>query len=324
MRTRFAGVGGALPETVVSNAEVEAQLGLDPGWIEGRTGVRERRRLAPDEDLIDLAEQAARTALGSAGIAAAEIDAIVVATTSGPFLFPALACLLHERLGLHQQPAFDVAAACAGFPYALTNADRAIRSGDHRSVLVVGADALSRLCDPQDRVTVPLFGDGAGAVVLMAEEEGPRGILATRLRAQGDLQGILQAPSGVRTVAELALEGADPWMRMRGAEVFRAAVEHLVALSREVLAAADLEPADVDLLVPHQANLRIIRMVLSQLEMSEDKVALNLDRCGNTSAASIPLALEGALAEGRLHEGDLLLLNAVGGGITSGAVLVRW
>ena len=322
MRARFAGVGGALPATVVLNAEVEAHLGEEPGWIEKRTGVRERRRLAPDEDLLDLVEQAARRALDSAGLAPAALDAIIVATTSGPFLFPSLACLLHERLGLAQQPAFDVAAACAGFPYALTTADQAIRSGDHRSVLVVGADALSRLCDPDDRVTVPLFGDGAGAVVLVAEENDSRGILATRLRAQGTLQQILQAPSGARTARALAL--ADPWMRMRGAEVFRAAVEHLVALSREVLAAAHLEPADVDLMVPHQANVRIIRMVLSQLTLPEEKVALNLDRCGNTSAASIPLALEEALTQGRLQEGDILLLNAVGGGITSGAVVARW
>lgn len=324
MRSRFAGVGGALPPTIVSNAEVESHLGLEDGWIEGRTGVRERRRLAPGESLVDLAEEAARAALADAGLATTDLDGVVVATTSGPFLFPSLACLLHDRLGLSQQPAFDVAAACAGFPYALTTADRAIRSGDQGALLVVGADALSRLCDPDDRVTVPLFGDGAGAVVVVAEEATERGILANRLRADGSLWEILTLPAGARTAQELALADADPFMRMRGQEVFRAAVDHLVALSREVLEAAGLEPADVDLLVPHQANLRIIRMVLTQIELPETKVALNLDSCGNTSAASIPLALRAAIDAGRLSEGDVLLLNAVGGGMTAGAVVARW
>ena len=323
MRARFAGVGGALPAHRISNDEVEAHLGLEVGWIEGRTGVQERRRLAPTESLVDLAEQASRDALADAGLQPSDLDQIVVATTSGPYLFPSMGCLLHDRLGLAGQPAFDVAAACAGFPYALATADQAIRAGDHRTVLVVGADALSRLCDPDDRITVPLFGDGAGAVVLQATDTH-RGILATRLRAQGSLGEILKAPPGERTAEALLEEGTDPWMRMRGAEVFRAAVEHLVDLSREVLVAADLKPSDIDLLVPHQANLRIIRMVLAQLELPLSRTALNLQGCGNTSAASIPLALADALADGRLAEGDILLLNAVGGGITAGAVVARW
>ena len=322
MRARFAGVGGALPAHRVSNEEVEAHLGLEAGWIEGRTGVQERRRLAATESLVDLAEQASRDALTDADLQPSDVDQIVVATTSGPYLFPSMGCLLHDRLGLVAQPAFDVAAACAGFPYALATADQAIRAGDHRTVLVVGADALSRLCDPDDRITVPLFGDGAGAVVLQATESD-RGILASRLRAQGSLSEILKAPPGARTAEALLEEGADPWMRMRGAEVFRAAVEHLVELSREVLTAADLQPSDIDLLVPHQANLRIIRMVLAQLELPISRTALNLQGCGNTSAASIPLALADALAAGRLAAGDILLLNAVGGGITAGAVVAR-
>ena len=323
MRARFAGVGGALPAQRISNEEVESHLGLESGWIEGRTGVIERRRLAPSESLVDLAEQASRSALSDAGLLPSDLDQIVVATTSGPYLFPSMGCLLHDRLGLAEQPAFDVAAACAGFPYALATADQAIRAGDHRTVLVVGADALSRLCDPDDRVTVPLFGDGAGAVVLQVTDLD-RGILGTRLRAQGSLSEILKAPPGERTAEALLEEGADPWMRMRGAEVFRAAVDHLVGLSREVLEAAGLSASDVHLLVPHQANLRIIRMVLAQLDLPMSRVALNLQRCGNTSAASIPLALSEAVAAGRLSEGDVLLLNAVGGGITAGAVVARW
>lgn len=323
MRARFAGVGGALPVHKVSNAEVESHLGLEAGWIEGRTGVLERRRLAPSESLVDLAEEASRNALAHAGLMPADLDQIVVATTSGPYLFPSMGCLLHDRLGLSHQPAFDIAAACAGFPYALATADQAIRAGDHRTILVVGADALSRLCDPDDRVTLPLFGDGAGAVVLQAGE-GERGILATRLRAQGALWEILKVPTGARTAEALLAEDADPWMRMRGAEVFRAAVDHLVGLSLEVLTQAGLEASDVQLLVPHQANLRIIRMVLAQLKVPSSRVALNLQGCGNTSAASIPLALSEAVAGGRLSEGDVLLLNAVGGGLTAGAVVARW
>jgi 3-oxoacyl-[acyl-carrier-protein] synthase-3 len=235
--------------------------------------------------------------------------------------------LLHARLGLAVQPAFDVAAACAGFPYALTVADQAIRAGDYQRVLVVGADCLSAYCDPHDRVTSPLFGDGAGAAVLVAERasrQPARGILASRLRALGAQWEILYVPAGARRSEDLAREGADPWMRMRGQEVFRLAVEQLVALTRETLAAAGLAPGDVALLVPHQANVRIIRMMVTQLGIPEARVGVNLERCGNTSAASIPLALHQALDQGRLQAGDVLVLNAVGGGMTAGAIVARW
>lgn len=328
VRSRFIGVGAALPSTVLGNAAIEARLGVDEGWIEGRTGVRERRIVSDDETLVDLAERASRDALDAAGVDATSLDAVIVATTSAPYLFPSLACLVHARLGLTAQPAFDVAAACAGFPYALTVADQAIRAGDHRRVLVIGADCLSAYCEPVDRVTSPLFGDGAGAVILQAEQcdatsTGP-GILASRLRALGSQWEILYVPAGKRRIEELTAPGADPWMRMRGQDVFRLAVEQLVALSREVLAAAGLAPDDVALLVPHQANVRIIRMMLAQLRIPEARVCVNLERCGNTSAASIPLALRDAVAQERLHPGDILLLNAVGGGMTAGAIVARW
>jgi 3-oxoacyl-[acyl-carrier-protein] synthase-3 len=317
---RFVGVGAALPSQVVVNAEIEDRLGVERGWIESRTGVLERRVLATGESLVDLAEAASREALQRAGVAAAAIDLVVAATTSGPFVFPSLACLVHERLGLATQPAFDVAAACAGFPHAVSVADQAIRCGDHRTVLVVGADRLSALCEPGDRVTSPLFGDGAGAVVLRADD-GPdgAGILACRLRALGAQWPILHARS--------ALPGAppeDPWLRMSGAEVFRAAVEHLVALTREVLAAAGVPASGVDLLVPHQANLRIVRSMAAQLGIDEGRVAVNLDRCGNTSAASIPIALADAVSSGRLGPGSIVAMNAVGGGLAAGALVSRW
>lgn len=327
LRSRIVGVGAALPETVVGNDAVEARLGVESGWIEGRTGVRERRILADGDSLVDLAEAAARAALDQASVAPKDVDAIVVATTSGPYLFPSLACLLHERLGIGTSPAFDVAAACAGFPYAVTVADQGIRAGDHQRVLVVGADRLSALCEPTDRMTSPLFGDGAGAVVLVADEqsgEGGSGILVARLRALGDLWPILYVRSGARRPEDLPPGGEDPWMRMKGQDVFRAAVEQLVALTREVLDLAGLRPEDVQLLVPHQANVRIIRMMISQLKISPDRVGINLDRCGNTSAASIPIALEEAHRAGKLKTGDVLVVNAVGGGMTAGALVARW
>ena len=327
LRARIVGVGAALPQKIVANAEIEARLGVEEGWIDGRTGVGQRRVLEEEDGLVDLAESACRSALERASVEPGDVDAVVVATTSGPYRFPSLACLLHERLGLAGAPAFDVAAACAGFPYALSVADQGIRAGDYRRVLVVGADRLSAVCDPMDRVTSPLFGDGAGAVLLAAENSGggsDHGILACRLRALGKLWPILHLRSGARESAGLPPEGIDRWMQMNGQEVFRAAVEHLVALTREVLEVAELSADDVALVVPHQANLRIIRMMVSQLKIPMDRVAINLDRYGNTSAASIPIALEEACRTSRLRSGDILVVNAVGGGMTAGAVVARW
>jgi 3-oxoacyl-[acyl-carrier-protein] synthase-3 len=318
IRARFAGVGASLPATAVPNADLERRLGLAPGWIQ-RTGIRERRVLGGDATLVDLAERAARAALTMAGRSPADIDAIVVATTSGPYRFPSLACLLHERLGCATAPAFDLAAACAGFPYALTIAERQIRSGDATTMLVVGADALTTMTDPADRTTSVLFGDGAGAVVL-ARDTGEHGILACRLRAVGALWRILTAPAGARCADPIE----DPFMRMQGQEVFRAAVEHLVDLTRGVLADAGLDPSMVRLFVPHQANVRIIRMMQQLLGIDDERVVVNLDRYGNTSAASIPIALEEAIATGRLASGDAFVMNAVGGGFTAAAVAARW
>ncbi len=321
-RARFAGAGAALPSRVVANAEIEDRLGVEHGWIE-RTGIRERRVLGAGESLVDLAERATRDALAAARLATSDVDAVVVATTSSAYRFPSLACLLHERLGLAGAPAFDVAAACAGFPYALAVADQGVRAGDYERVVVVGADCLSAFVDPSDRATAPLFGDGAGAVVLEADADArpeARGILACRLRALGAMWPILTAPiAGARDDA-----GERSWMRMDGPEVFRVAVEHLVDLTREVLAAAGATADDVALFVPHQANLRIIRMMLQLLRIDESRAYVNLSRYGNTSAASIPIALAEAVRDGRLAAGDLVVLNAVGGGITAGAVVARW
>ena len=320
-RARFAGAGAALPSRVVANAEIEDRLGVERGWIE-RTGIRERRVLDAGESLVDLAERATRDALAAARLATSDVDAVVVATASSAYRFPSLACLLHERLSLARAPAFDVAAACAGFPYALAIADQGVRAGDYERVVVVGADCLSAFVDPLDRATAPLFGDGAGAVVLEADADArpeARGILACRLRALGAMWPILTAPIGAGGDA-----GEHPWMRMDGPEVFRVAVEHLVDLTREVLAAAGATADDVALFVPHQANLRIIRMMLQLLHIDESRAYVNLSRYGNTSAASIPMALDIAVRDGRIKTGDHVMLVGVGGGFTWGSVFLRW
>ncbi len=323
-RARIAGVGGGLPPTVLENADLETELGVEPGWIEARTGIRSRRILRADESIVDLAEAAAREALETAGLRPTDLDAVVCATTSAPWQFPSLACLLHDRLGVADAPAFDVAAACTGFIYALSVAEQGIRVADYQRVLVVGADALSQVCDPADRTTRALFGDGAGAVVLVAEPgDSGRGVLSVRLRAAGSAWALLTLPAGLRR-PESFVAGVDPWMRMKGQEVFRFAVDQLVALTHDVLSQAGSTPGDVDLFVPHQANLRIIRMVALQLGIEQDRFVQNLESCGNTSAASIPLALAAALAAGRIAPGQLVVLGAVGGGMTAGAAALLW
>jgi len=327
-RARIVGVGAALPASAVPNAVIEDRLGLERGWI-ARTGIEERRFLGDDASLVDLAARAATDALAMACVDASAIDVVIVATTSGPYQFPSLACLLHQRLALRKQPAFDVAAACAGFPYALMVADTGIRSGAYGTALVVGADCLSTMTDPRDAGTSALFGDGAGAVVIRRTEvdattSGDLGILACRLRAVSESWQILSLPAGARRAEDFATDPDRFWMRMDGPEVFRAAVAELVDLTREVLDVAGVAAEDVALVIPHQANGRIIRMMLQLLRIDESRAFVNLSRYGNTSAASIPIALTEAVAERRLRAGDIVVLNAVGGGLTAGAVVMRW
>jgi 3-oxoacyl-[acyl-carrier-protein] synthase-3 len=329
IRARIVGAGAALPARVVPNAVIEDRLGLARGWI-ARTDIEERRVLGNDASLVDLAERAARDALTASGLDPAALDVVIVATTSGPYQFPSLACLLHQRLGLRKQPAFDVAAACAGFPYALMSADTGIRSGAYGTALVVGADCLSTMTDPRDVGTSALFGDGAGAVVARSEDDAAsapgagRGILACRLRAVSEAWQILSLRAGARRPEEFSADPDQFWMHMDGPEVFRAAVAELVDLTREVLDAAGVRAEDVALVIPHQANGRIIRSMLQLLRIDEGRAFVNLTRYGNTSAASIPIALTEAIAAGRVHDGDLVVLNAVGGGITAGAAVLRW
>ncbi|MEG3155941.1 beta-ketoacyl-ACP synthase III [Sphingomonas sp. RB1R13] len=317
-RAEIAGVGSALPLRRVDNAELAAQVDTSDEWIVERTGIRSRYIAGDGETTATLATDAARRALDHAGIEASDIDLIVLATATPDQTFPATATKVQTALGIRDCVAFDVAAVCSGFLYALTVADAMIRSGGATTALVIGAETFSRILDWEDRATCVLFGDGAGAMVLRASDDPDRGILATKLHADGrynDLLYVDGGPSTTQTVGKL---------RMKGREVFRHAVTNLAAVLGEVLAAAGLTSADVDWVVPHQANARILDATARKLGLSPDKVVVTVDRHANTSAASVPLAFDVAVKDGRIKRGDLVVLEAMGGGFTWGAAAVRY
>ncbi|WP_108659060.1 beta-ketoacyl-ACP synthase III [Acuticoccus kandeliae] len=319
------GVGSALPERVLTNLQLMEMVDTSDDWIVSRTGIRERRIAAEGEFTSHLAERAARQALDNAGLTPADIDLIVLATATPDNTFPSTAVAVQERLGMKTGAAFDVAAVCSGFVYALTTANALIATGTARRALVIGAETFSRILDWSDRTTCVLFGDGAGAVVLEANgatngsaSGTPRGIIASSLRSDGahrDKLFVDGGPSSTRSVGHL---------RMRGQEVFRFAIGATVDVVEDVMAKAGITAQDIDWFVPHQANKRIIDASARKLGIDEKKVVLTVERHGNTSAASIPLALSQASADGRIKKGDLVLLEAMGGGFTWGAVLVRW
>ncbi len=316
--SRIVGTGSYLPTRVLTNAELEKQIETTSEWILERTGIRERHIAAEGELTSDLALQAAEKALEAAEIDANEIELIVVATTTSDRIFPSTACVLQAKLGITNGcPAMDVQAVCSGFVYAVSVADQFIRSGQVKKALVVGAETLSRITDWTDRSNCMLWGDGAGAVVLSASEQP--GILATHLHADGRYQDLLFVDGGV----SLKKEGAC-YMRMSGNAVFKMAVNTLDAIVDETLAANGLQKTDIDWLVPHQANIRIIQATAKKLGMSLDHVVVTVDRHGNTSAASIPLALDTAVREGKIKPGELVLMEAFGGGFTWGSVLARF
>ncbi|HBK57599.1 MAG TPA: 3-oxoacyl-ACP synthase [Xanthomonadales bacterium] len=318
---RIVGTGSHLPDRVVTNADLERQVETSDEWIASRTGIRERRLAAEGETTSDLAYQAALKALAAAGVAASELDLIVVGTTTPDIIFPSTACLIQHRLGANGCAAFDVNAACSGFIYALAAANSMIRSGVARTALVVGAETLSRIVDWTDRATCVLFGDGAGAVVLRADREP--GVLATHLHADGGYRELLHTEVGVSSGFR---DEPNHGIRvlMAGNEVFKVAVKTLDAVVEETLTANRLSKSDIDWLIPHQANLRIISATAKRLEMPMDRVVVTVDRHGNTSAASVPLALDSAIASGRIQRGQLLLLEAFGGGFTWGSALIRY
>ena len=321
-RAVIIGTGHYLPARVVPNAEFAATLDTTDDWIVSRSGIERRHFAADGEFTSDLATHAARAALARAGLTPADIDAVVVATSTPDFTFPAVATQVQAALGMERGFAFDVQAVCAGFVFALANANGMILSGQADRVLVIGAETFSRIMDWTDRSTCVLFGDGAGAVVLQAQDGAgtaqDRGILASDLHSDGRYRDLLYVDGGV------SRSGTAGCLRMRGREVFRHAVEKLAATAQGALAKAGLSAAELDWIVPHQANLRIIRGTAQKLGLAMDKVVVTVQDHGNTSAASIPLALSVAAAEGRFAPGDLVLTEAIGGGLSWGAVLLRW
>ena len=324
-RARIIGTGSYLPEQVLTNHDLEQKVETSDAWIVERTGIRERHIAAATEQCSDLAIAASRRAIEAAGIEAAEIDLVLVASATPDMAFPSTACLVQRALGCGPVPAFDLSAACSGFVYGLTVGDQFIRGGGARTVLVIGSEVLSRIVDWSDRTTCVLFGDGAGAVVLQATDTG-HGILSSHLHAEGTLADLLMvAAPGKRhpgTGEVFAIEGA--LIQMRGNETFRVAVRTLGEAVGEALAANDMAPEDIDWLIPHQANIRIIEATAKRLSLPMEQVVVNVDRVGNTSAASIPIALDEAARAGRLQEGQTVLLEAFGGGLTWGAVVMRW
>jgi 3-oxoacyl-[acyl-carrier-protein] synthase-3 len=317
MYSRILGTGSYLPARTVTNADLEAIVDTTATWIFERTGIEKRHVVSEGETCCDLAEAAARRALDAAGIHPSDIDLIIVATTTPDQFFPSTACLLQQRLGVHGCPAFDVQAVCTGFVYAVGVADKFIRTGAATRALVVGAETLSRILNWEDRGTCVLFGDGAGAVILEAANEP--GILSTHLHADGAYKDLLQVPGGLGNGHPDAR-----FMEMKGNEVFRVAVTTLGRIVDETLEAAGLTKSDIDWLIPHQANIRIIQATARKLDLPMERVVVTVADHGNTSAASIPLAFDQAVRDDRIRRGELLLMEAFGGGFTWGSVLVRY
>jgi 3-oxoacyl-[acyl-carrier-protein] synthase-3 len=318
MFSRIIGTGSYLPEKVLTNRDLESKVDTSDDWIVTRTGIRQRHIAADDQLASDLGFEAARRAIAAAGISSEQLGLIIVATTTADMIFPSTACILQAKLGVHGAPAFDVQAVCSGFIYALSTADLFIRSGQCRYALVVGAEVYSRILDWSDRSTCVLFGDGAGAVVLAAGDTP--GVIASRLHADGSYSGILSVPG---QVCHGGVRGK-PFVTMEGNAVFKFAVKVLSEVVEEVLQAGNLDKSAIDWLIPHQANLRIIEATARRLGLPMERVVVTVERHANTSAASIPLALDEAVRDGRIRPGQHVVLEAVGGGFAWGACLLSW
>ena len=316
IHSKILATGSYLPEKILTNADMEKLVDTTDNWIVERTGIHQRHLAADHENAVTLAEEAGRRALETAGLAPADIGMIIVTTTTPHMMFPSTACLLQERLGISGCPAFDLnATACAGFMYGFSIADQYIRTGTVKNVLVIGSELMSRVVDWNDRSTCVLFGDGAGAVLLGASEE--QGVMSTHLHADGKHKDVLYLPFSGKSTTLAPI-------KMQGNSLFKLAVNILGDLFDETLAANNLQKSDIDWLVPHQANIRIIQAMAKKLNLPMDRVAITLDTQGNTSSASIPLALDIAIRDGRIKRGDLLMLEGFGGGLAWGSALVRY
>lgn len=318
MYSRIIGTGSYLPEKILTNRDLENMVDTSDEWIRTRTGITQRHIAHEDQVASDLALYASQNAMKAAGVTSKDIDLIIVATTTPDMIFPSTACILQNKLGIENCPAFDVQAVCSGFVYALATADMFVSSGKCRNALVVGSEIYSRILDWNDRSTCVLFGDGAGAVVLSQSDQP--GILSTHLHASGSHSNILSAPG---CISGGKVQGT-PYINMEGNTVFKFAVKVLEEVVQEAVSKNNLQATDIDWLIPHQANIRIIQSTAKKLGIPMDKVVVAVDKHGNTSAASIPLALDIAVRDGRIHPGQLVLLEGVGGGFTWGAVLLRW
>jgi 3-oxoacyl-[acyl-carrier-protein] synthase-3 len=318
---RITGTGSYLPDQIVTNKDLEKTVDTTDQWIRERTGIEQRHIAVKGQTTVDLAEQAALRAIEAAGINAEDIDLIVFATSTPNKVFPSSACILQARLGVRGCPAFDIQAVCSGFVYALATADKFIKTGTSKKALVIGAEVFSRIIDWNDRGTCVLFGDGAGAVILEASEE--TGILSTHLHADGRYEKLLHVPCGVSENPETFKAGLG-YVEMKGNEVFKMAVNTLGRIVDETLAHNNMKKSDIDWLVPHQANMRIIAATAKKLNMPMEQVVVTVNRHGNTSAASIPLALDEAVRDGRIKRNEIVLLEAFGGGFTWGSALLRF
>lgn len=325
MRARIAGTGMAVPDRVLSNADLETMVETTDEWIVTRTGIRERRISSDDEALTDFAFPAADRALEMAGVEGCDVDLVICATISADRIFPATSCAIQHHIGAADAPSFDLSAACTGFIYGVDIGTQFIESGRARNVLVVGGEMLTKIVDWTDRKTCVLFGDGAGAVVLQGTEED-RGIIASAIHADGALGDLIERPGGGSRlpISHEIVDAGQHFITMRGNETFKKAVRRLAQVSEEALADCGLAPGDVDWFIPHQANKRIIDAVGQRLAVPEGSTYINVDRYGNTSAASIPIALDELNRSGRIEPGQILLMTAFGSGLTWGSTVVRW
>lgn len=325
VRSEIISTGSYAPDNVLTNYELERMVDTTNEWITERTGIKERRIAGKEQAASDLAYEASKSALKAAGLKAKDLDLIIVATVTGDMPMPSTACILQDRLNARNAAAFDINAACSGFIYALSVADSFIKGGTYRRVLVVGAEVLSKFADWEDRTTCILFGDGAGAVILGATNED-RGIVAAKIHSDGSLWELLHTPAGGSRypASRETIKKRLHYIKMKGNETFKVAVRTLETLVVETLEENKIKASQISLLIPHQANLRIIQATAKRLNLPMEKVLVNLDRFGNTSAASIPIALDEAVRAGRIRNGDYILLEAFGGGLTWGSALIRW
>ncbi|MHB1679216.1 MAG: beta-ketoacyl-ACP synthase III [bacterium] len=326
IRSSIKGIGSYVPDKILSNEDLAKIIDTSDDWIVSRTGIKERRIADKNIKTSDIAAEASKKALEMANMKPCDIDLLIVGTVTPDMIFPSTSCIVQNNLGIKKAAAFDISAGCAGFIYSLSVADSLIKSGQFKNALVVGVDVLSRITDYTDRSTCVIFGDGGGAVVLSASNESDRGILSTHIHSEGGHDDILRLPAGGSSVPASieSIENHEHYIKMKGSELFKYAVNYLHDVAKEAIEYNNLNPEDIDLFVPHQANIRIIEATAKKLGFPMEKVFVNVNKYGNTSSGSIPIALDEAYRGGRIKEGDLVLIDAIGAGLTWASSLIRW